>query len=508
MEQRSDSSGASAPKPGAFLPRATSAMGLVRNDSLSGLKASLLKQGRAETLSDLRLARIVRFNRASALADLSYLALPGLTTRVARRARIPSSAARGGAGIPKNASYLRLEQIGASRTGGLGEAELEALLLGQEEYVEETAGLTPALAKSAAVALLSSFMYGYNGGNMNTQAGVQRAALGIPSDAGAQADSVWSLCVSLFCVGALLGCNLSGALADSWGRKRYLLASAAIFAAGGLLEAACALPPAPPPEVGGPAWARIGLLIAGRLVTGVACGGATVVVPMYLGEVSPAHLRGTLGTAFQLCSVLAMLAAQVLGLRGALGTEALWPLVLGLVALPAALQLLLGGLLVESPRWLCMVGRLDDAQATLAVLRNASDRNDENVLEELDVMITSAEGSGAANGGNGNGARSGGKGDSAAGGQPWGQLLRPPTRYPLLIAVGLMGVQQFSGINNVRAPALPQRGHHPSTAARAPRLLIARSRLFALGCRCPLLRPSTSRASSSRRTGWTRRRSR
>jgi hypothetical protein len=60
-----------------------------------------------------------------------------------------------------------------------------------------------------------------------------------------------------------------------------------------------------------PAWTRIGLLVLGRLVTGVACGGSTVVVPMYLGEVSPAHLRGMLGTAFQLTCVIAMTLAQV-----------------------------------------------------------------------------------------------------------------------------------------------------------------------------------------------------
>lgn len=76
----------------------------------------------------------------------------------------------------------------------------------------------------------------------------------------------------------------------------------------------------------------------------------------------------------------------MLGLGSVLGTASLWPAVLGFVALPALLQLLLGGLLVESPRWLCMVGQLDEAQLTLALLRNAADPNDEQVLEELDVM--------------------------------------------------------------------------------------------------------------------------
>ena len=60
-----------------------------------------------------------------------------------------------------------------------------------------------------------------------------------------------------------------------------------------------------------PCTARVGLLIIGRAVTGIACGGATVVVPIYLGEISPAHLRGTLGTLMQLTCVIGMLVAQV-----------------------------------------------------------------------------------------------------------------------------------------------------------------------------------------------------
>jgi MFS family permease len=352
---------------------------------------------------------------------------------------------------------MRLESIGQRQAS----ADLEFPLLGDdgdEEYVDESVGLTPALSKSVGVALISSFMYGYNGANMNTQAGVQRVALGIPVGGGAAADNVWSLCVSLFCIGALLGCNLSGSLADTWGRKKYLLVSAVIFAVGGLLEAACALPAAP--ADGGPAFARIALLVAGRLVTGVACGGATVVVPMYLGEVSPAHLRGTLGTAFQLTSVVAMFAAQVLGLGQFLGTAALWPSVFGAVAVPALLQLLLGGLLIESPRWHCMTGNIEDAQATLCLLRDAQP-TDDVVVEELDVMIQSAEA-----------AQSGGQ----SGGPTFGQLLRPPTRYPLAIAVSLMIVQQFSGINSVRAranrSARSRRSHMLAVVFRSARAVV------------------------------------
>ena len=45
------------------------------------------------------------------------------------------------------------------------------------------------------------------------------------------------------------------------------------------------------------------LMMLGRLVVGVACGGCTVVVPLYLGEIAPANLRGSLGTMNQFATV-------------------------------------------------------------------------------------------------------------------------------------------------------------------------------------------------------------
>eukprot|EP00302_Diacronema_sp_CCMP2436_P010545 CAMPEP_0179902576 /NCGR_PEP_ID=MMETSP0982-20121206/40643_1 /TAXON_ID=483367 /ORGANISM="non described non described, Strain CCMP 2436" /LENGTH=571 /DNA_ID=CAMNT_0021801743 /DNA_START=19 /DNA_END=1735 /DNA_ORIENTATION=+ len=394
-------------------------------DQFSEVKQRLLAGERRNTVGNIfaGVPRVVKFDRSSPLADLAYIAQPGITSRVSTRA----SMAAGGLGA-HNASYLRLTALDSNTKQG--ELGLTGDAYEDEQYVEENAGFTPALKQTVGVALLSSFSFGYNNGNMNTQAGVQRAALGIPNSAGASADNVWALSVSLFCVGALLGCNLSASLADKWGRKKFLLISAAVYLIGGLLEAACVLPPALAHPTG-PVWSRIALLIVGRLVTGVACGGSTVVVPMYLGEVSPAHLRGMLGTAFQLTCVCAMTIAQVLGLGSVLGTPTLWPLVLGLVAVPAGLQLALGHMLIESPRWHCAKGNIDEAQATLQLLRDA-DAHDDVVVEELDVMLAATDSTG-----------------TAAGRRPgFADLFRPPTRYPLLIAMTLMAVQQFSGINN------------------------------------------------------------
>ena len=58
----------------------------------------------------------------------------------------------------------------------------------------------------------------------------------------------------------------------------------------------------------------------------------------YLGEIAPAHLRGTLGTSFLLTAVTGMLIGQLLGLPGGLGTADAWPLILASVCVPALFQ--------------------------------------------------------------------------------------------------------------------------------------------------------------------------
>ena len=56
------------------------------------------------------------------------------------------------------------------------------------------------------------------------------------------------------------------------------------------------------------------LLIAARLLVGLACGATTVVLPVYLGELAPPRLRGTFGTFTQLAMVIGILAADLVAL--------------------------------------------------------------------------------------------------------------------------------------------------------------------------------------------------
>jgi len=332
--------------------------------------------------------------QGSPLRDLAPLAQPGLASRVTKSRSVGKS----------------LDALSHPFTLG-DEADT---------VVKVHGGCTGPLLRAAAVAVLPALQYGFNNGNMNTAAAAMRADLGLPAGSG---DSAWGFCVSVFCLGALQGCSAGAALADALGRRRALLMSSAAFALGALAEAASVLPARAWPAAG------VALMVLGRAVSGAAAGATTVVVPMYLGEVSPPHLRGALGTLFQLTAGVAMLAAQVAGLPSALGTQRLWPLYLSLAALPAAALLLLQGWLLESPRWLVGRGdRLKEAQGVVAQLRGEAECSPA-VKQELELLQEQSGGCDA--------------------GYGMGQALRDSSIRPgLVVCICCAVVQQFSGINN------------------------------------------------------------
>lgn len=71
------------------------------------------------------------------------------------------------------------------------------------------------------------------------------------------------------------------------------------------------------------------MIIVGRLMIGLACGAFTSIGPTYLYEVSPPAVRGTAGSLNQLMCVFSLVLSQLLGLKEAMNTEKLWPILLG-----------------------------------------------------------------------------------------------------------------------------------------------------------------------------------
>ncbi|KAG0236288.1 hypothetical protein BGW42_003700 [Actinomortierella wolfii] len=241
---------------------------------------------------------------------------------------------------------------------------------------------TPALYFNALAIALGSFQYGHHIGELNSpqkvitscdstsfqsipsgsnelsgHATISRLPLCIP-----MTDSEWSVLVAFLTVGGLLGSLFVGGwMADRFGRRKAMLANNAFMLLGSLLMGNAG---------------TYGQMLFGRFLIGIGCGNFTVIVPLYLAEISPPELRGTLGTMNQLGIVVGILFSQVLGLY--LSTSTGWRAILLAGAVLSFLQLLMLPFCVESPRYLALQpGGLYMARKALQTLRGRSDVNGE-----------------------------------------------------------------------------------------------------------------------------------
>ncbi|KAF2801169.1 putative MFS myo-inositol transporter [Melanomma pulvis-pyrius CBS 109.77] len=158
--------------------------------------------------------------------------------------------------------------------------------------------------------------------------------------------SLITSCTSFF---ALVASPLTGVLADSWGRKNVILGADVLFVVGALWQAFT-----------GSVWGMIG----GRSVVGLAVGSASFVVPLYISELSPSPFRGRLVTVSSLFITGGQVVAYVVGWLFSTRAHG-WRWMVGLGALPAAIQFCLLQGLPETPRWLVKVGRREQAKRVL-----------------------------------------------------------------------------------------------------------------------------------------------
>ena len=93
------------------------------------------------------------------------------------------------------------------------------------------------------------------------------------------------------------------------------------------------------------------MLIVGRFFVGINSGLNAGLTPMYLSEISPQHLRGAVGTVYQLVVTISILISQILGLEGLLGTESKWPWLLAFTIVPAIFQICTLPVCPESPKF-------------------------------------------------------------------------------------------------------------------------------------------------------------
>ncbi|XP_038647979.1 solute carrier family 2, facilitated glucose transporter member 11b isoform X1 [Scyliorhinus canicula] len=182
---------------------------------------------------------------------------------------------------------------------------------------------------------------------------------------------LWSIIVSSFTLGGFLGAWLGGPLAVRFGRKRTLLFINVIVLAGSALMGAS-----------NPAG-TFELLIVGRLLVGLHSGVTLCVQPMYLGEIAPKALRGTISLGSSIAITAGILIGQVMGQRELLGGEEYWPILLSTSCIPAILQLLLLPWFPESPRYL-FIDRKDEIKALQALRRFHNADSYWSELEDLE----------------------------------------------------------------------------------------------------------------------------
>ncbi|RYL87785.1 sugar porter family MFS transporter [Sporolactobacillus sp. THM19-2] len=169
------------------------------------------------------------------------------------------------------------------------------------------------------------------------------------------------LVTSSITLGAALGAVTAGYLSDRFGRRRVLFYLSFVFLA---FTAACSIAPN--------AWA----MIIFRFLLGLAVGGASVVVPTYLSELSTPSIRGRLVSQNELMitggQLLAFTVNAILGTSFASYTG-IWRWMIAFGMIPS-LCLLVGMLIVpESPRWMVMKGCVDKASETLSKVRETSE---------------------------------------------------------------------------------------------------------------------------------------
>ncbi|WP_266075248.1 sugar porter family MFS transporter [Haladaptatus caseinilyticus] len=251
---------------------------------------------------------------------------------------------------------------------------------------------------TATIAALNGLLFGFD-------TGVISGALLYIKRTFELSPAMQEVVVSATLVGAILGAAVGGRLADRLGRRRLMITGAGVFFVGSLLMG---LAPNVP-------W-----LVAGRFVVGVAIGVASMAGPLYISEIAPPKIRGSLVSLNQLAVTTGILLAYLVNY--AFAGPGGWRWMLGAGVVPA-MVLGVGMLFMpESPRWLIERGRNEDARSVLS-----RTRTDEQIERELrDIRRTEeVEEDGLST------------------------LLQSWVRPALVVGVGLAVLQQITGINTV-----------------------------------------------------------
>ena len=172
----------------------------------------------------------------------------------------------------------------------------------------------------------------------------------------------FSLAVSIFMVGGIVGALLAGMVANKCGRRNGLLYIQVFSIFGAILQGCCKY------------LSSYEALLIGRVLTGISGGLSEGLCKLYLVEIAPISIRGASGTVNVLGYTFGALIGNILGMSKILGHENTWPYLLALPLVPSMVQVVILPFAPESPRYLYLSkGRISEAKESLIRLRNTDE---------------------------------------------------------------------------------------------------------------------------------------
>ena len=271
----------------------------------------------------------------------------------------------------------------------------------------------------AVVAAIGGILFGYDTAVISGTTEMVKAQFGL-SDAG----EGWYVGCAL--IGSIAGVLCAGALSDYLGRKKTMLISAALFSISAIGCAVCG---------------SFDGLVVYRIIGGVGIGIVSIVSPIYISEVAPAKMRGTLVSLYQLAVTVGFLFAYMANwmidanidptITGdvslwekMMNTEA-WRGMLGSETLPALLFFFIIFFIPESPKWLLVKGMQTKAAGILGRIYNSHEE------VENEIAATNASLAGDENKGK------------------WSDLLKPGILVAVIAGSAIAILGQFMGVNAV-----------------------------------------------------------
>ncbi|EFA76336.1 sugar transporter family protein [Heterostelium album PN500] len=195
---------------------------------------------------------------------------------------------------------------------------------------------------TTSLAVLSTLEFGYNTGVISPTMPTMQSIFKFTT-------SEKSALVSIILVGAMVGSIGSGIFVDRIGRKNTLLLNNLLYISGPLLTAFST---------------NFSMLMVGRIITGISVGIASTVVPTYISEIAPQHMRGSLGLLRQSTITLGIMVSSLVA-YGLIHQDNGWRYTFGISTIPSILQMAFFFWFLETPRWLVSKNRVNDAFLTM-----------------------------------------------------------------------------------------------------------------------------------------------